>query len=75
MGEVVNLNEYRKARERAGKRQSASLNRLKHGERTGDRELEEQMRAAIERALDDAQLTPDDPASPQTTRPSGPSKG
>lgn len=57
MGDLVNLNKTRKARERAAREAEAAANRAKHG-RTGqqklnDRQAEERRRALLEGAKRD----------------------
>lgn len=51
MGDVINLNKYRKEREREAARRGAEQNRLKHGESKASRE-----QRGKKRALDDKQL-------------------
>jgi Domain of unknown function (DUF4169) len=51
MGDVINLNKYRKQRELEAARRQAEQNRLKHGESKVSRE-----QRGKKRALDDKQL-------------------
>ncbi len=51
MGDVINLNKYRKQRERAEQKLQAEANRLKHGESKSSRTLR-----GKKRALEDKQL-------------------
>lgn len=51
MGDLINLNKYRKKREREEQKKLAEQNRVKHGESKLDKE-----RRTKKRALDDKQL-------------------
>jgi len=51
MGDVINLNKYRKQREREAEKRQAEANRLKHGETKASRS-----QRGKKRALDDKQL-------------------
>lgn len=51
MGDVINLNKYRKQRAREAEKREAEQNRLKHGEAKASRVLREK-----KRTLDDKQL-------------------
>lgn len=59
MGDVVNLNKYRKrkAKEEAAKR--AEANRLKHGRTSADRERLERNKQLLESKLDGARMDMD----------------
>lgn len=67
MGEVVNLNQYRKERARARKRQRASRNRIRHGlskaERDEARVIDERRNKELEGKRLGAQRPADEPPS------------
>jgi hypothetical protein len=52
MGEIINLNRARKARDKAAARAEASLNRVAHGRTKGEREAAATARERAERLLD-----------------------
>jgi hypothetical protein len=52
MGEVVNLRKARKSAEREREQTLAAANRLKHGRRRSDREIEVSRNAKARRDLD-----------------------
>ena len=52
MGDVVNLNRFRKARKRAEKQATAAENRAKFGKTKAERRSEDYDRKAAERSLD-----------------------
>lgn len=62
MGDVVNLNRFRKARDKAAEKAQARANRVLHGRTKGEKasELTEAERA--DRALDGARIEDDEPA-------------
>ncbi|MCG8691101.1 MAG: DUF4169 family protein [Minwuiales bacterium] len=68
MGDVVNLNQYRKQRDRQARKKQAAENRVKHGQRRPDRLSYERERARHEQELDSKRLhesvEPDDPPTP-----------
>lgn len=55
MGEVINLNQFRKTRDRAEARRTAAANRLRHGRAKDERDREaleiERERDALDRKL------------------------
>ena len=60
MAEIINLNHFRKARQKADKETQAARNRVRHGRRKDERqrlELEDKRR---ERELDDRRLRDDE---------------
>jgi hypothetical protein len=57
MGEVVNLNRFRKARAKAEKEQQAEQNRLRHGRPKAEKRQTESERERGERDLDGKKLT------------------
>ena len=54
MGDVVNLNRARKARDKAAGKASATANRAAHGRSKAERTAVETARARVERLLDGA---------------------
>jgi hypothetical protein len=54
MGEIVNLNQARKVRAKAGAKAEAAENRAAHGRTKAERVKAEKERAAAERLLDGA---------------------
>jgi hypothetical protein len=60
MGEVVNLNKIRKAREKAQAKAQARENRASFGRTKGQRDLEKAEAEKAERSLDGAKRETDD---------------
>ena len=61
MGDIVNLNQFRKERERRRKIAQASINREKFGRTKAEKQVEREEKARTDRSLDGAKLTtPDD---------------
>ena len=58
MGDVVNLNQYRKRRKREESRRQAAANRAKHGRSGGERRVETDARDKLERTHDGTKLAP-----------------
>lgn len=56
--DIVNLNKFRKARERADAEQRAEENRLRHGRTKAEKERVAAEEQARSRALDQAERTP-----------------
>lgn len=56
MGEVINLNRARKARDRAASRETAEVNRASHGRTRAEREAAEAERLRLSRILDGSKL-------------------
>ena len=56
MASVVNLNRFRKDKERAAKEQHAAENRILHGRSKKDRRAGDDERRRAERELDDKKL-------------------
>jgi hypothetical protein len=54
MGEIVNLNRARKAREKAAAKAEASVNRVAHGRTKGQRQVAETEKERASRLLDQA---------------------
>jgi hypothetical protein len=65
MGDVVNLNRFRKRREREAKAEAAAQNRAIHGRSAAEREASADIRRRIETSLDRHRIDPpgDDAAS------------
>jgi len=61
MGDVINLNRYRKRRERCAAEERASENRVKSGLPRHDRDVLERERQHHRRGLDGKHLDPDPP--------------
>jgi hypothetical protein len=59
MGDVVNLNKYRKLKARKEKEQRAAQNRVKHTLGTSERALREKKKALDDKRLDGHKLDPD----------------
>lgn len=57
MGEVVNLNRFRKARAKAGKEQQAEENRILHGRPKSEKRKTDGERDRSDRDLDGKKLT------------------
>ena len=58
MGEIVNLNQRRKAMARAAVARQAEANRASHGRTLAERKRDAEETAARERLLDGARMTP-----------------
>lgn len=74
MGEIVNLNKARKARDRAARAETAAANRAKHGRTAAERAAEAQAEARRRALLDGARIDigPDPMGAPGgATEPSG----
>lgn len=56
MGDVVNLNKYRKQKAKAEAAKRAETNRLKHGRTRGEREHVERKKHLLEAKLDQSRL-------------------
>lgn len=61
--EIVNLNKFRKARERAEQERKAEENRAKHGRTKADRTRDDDEQARRDRLLDDAKVTSGEPGT------------
>ncbi|WP_445679667.1 DUF4169 family protein [Radicibacter daui] len=57
MGDVVNLNQFRKERERRRKIAQASMNREKFGRTKAEKQADREEQTRTERSLDGAKLT------------------
>jgi hypothetical protein len=64
MGEVINLNQYRKQREKAEKTQRSAGNRLRHGRTREERINARQKSDSQTREFDGKQLEPGPPDDP-----------
>jgi hypothetical protein len=60
MGEIVNLNRFRKDKDRAEKAAKASENRVTHGRRKSDRDIEKAREDKAGKTLDQHRLDKDD---------------
>jgi len=60
MGEVVNLNKYRKLKARQEKERRAQQNHAKHAALPAERELREKKKALEDKRLDGHKLEPDE---------------
>ena len=60
MSEVVNLNQFRKAKARADKEKRASENRVKFGRTKAEKQTEDANQALIEKKLKGKKLGEDD---------------
>jgi hypothetical protein len=58
MGDVVNLNRFRKRKAKAERQKQAEVNRRLHGRTKAERAREEQQKLRLTRALDGAKLEP-----------------
>lgn len=56
MAEIINLNRFRKERERNAKAKAAEENRVRHGLSKDERERAEATARKIEKALDDKKI-------------------
>lgn len=56
LGELINLNKARKARDRAASREAADVNRASHGRSRAEREAAEAERLRLSRILDGSKL-------------------
>jgi hypothetical protein len=54
MGEIINLNRARKARDKAEARATAAVNRAAHGRTKGEKATADIERARIQRLLDES---------------------
>ena len=70
MGNVVNLNRFRKKKQRAEKAKQAEINRVKHGRTKGEKEREHADRERAARMLDGKRLEPPSEAASAPTAPS-----
>ncbi|WP_169568063.1 DUF4169 family protein [Sneathiella limimaris] len=61
MGDVVNLNKFRKAKAKTDKEQQASENRHKFGRTKQEKSLEKQEQDRQKSSLDGKQLSPENP--------------
>ena len=59
MGDVVNLNKYRKQKAKAEAAKRAETNRLKHGRTRGEREHVERKKHLLDAKLDQSRLPQD----------------
>jgi len=60
MSEIVNLNQFRKSKHRADKKNSAENNRVKFGRTKAERDATKAARSALENKLDGKEITPQD---------------
>lgn len=63
MGDVVNLNRFRKRKARAERQKKAEVNRRLHGRTKAERAREDQQKQRLTRAVDGAKLSPPDQAA------------
>jgi hypothetical protein len=56
MAEIINLNRFRKERERNAKAKMADENRVRHGRRKEERERNEALARQAEKVLDDKKI-------------------
>lgn len=61
MAEIVNLNRYRKAREKERAKTDAEENRVRHGRTGAEKRRDADMRDGESRSLDGAKLEEDGP--------------
>lgn len=66
--EIVNLNKFRKAKERADQERQAELNRAKYGRSKSERQQDENDDSRRNKLLDGAKLANAQPASNDTGR-------
>ena len=69
--EIVNLNKFRKAREKAEDEKRAGQNRVRFGRTKAEKDLSAQVERANERALDGAEIAPRGVAIDDTSRVDG----
>lgn len=62
MGDVVNLNRFRKARDKAAEKAQAQANRALHGRTKGEKAAERTEAERADRRLDGARIEDDEPA-------------
>jgi hypothetical protein len=60
MGEIVNLNKFRKAKAKAEKEAEAETNRVRHGRTKAERETQRRTDEHSSRKLDGHRIDPDD---------------
>jgi hypothetical protein len=58
MGNVVNLNRFRKQKAKADRKKQADVNRRVHGRTKAEREREAQQKQQLTRSVDGAKLDP-----------------
>lgn len=64
MGNVVNLNRFRKQKAKANRKKQAEVNRRLHGRTKAEREREAQQKHQLTRLVDGAKLDPPRPDTP-----------
>ncbi len=62
MGNVINLNKYRKQKAKRDREQQADTNRRLHGRTQGERTREELQKQRLTRSVDGARLVGPDPS-------------
>lgn len=65
MGDVVNLNRFRKQKEREEKSRQAAINRVKHGATKAERQRQDATRAKTLRDVDGHRLERSDRTDPE----------
>jgi hypothetical protein len=69
MGDVVNLNRFRKQKAKAERQTQAELNRRLHGRTKAERAREDLQKRRLTRAVDGAKLEPPDRRDPAEVEP------
>ena len=64
MGDVLNLNRFRKQKAKAERQKQADVNRRLHGRTKAERAREELQKRRLTQAVDGAKLAPSAPAEP-----------
>ncbi len=64
MGDLVNLNKFRKAKQRRNQEATAAINREKFGRTKADKDRDQQQRERQDRDLDGAKLPGEDSDKP-----------
>ena len=64
MGDLVNLNKFRKAKQRRNQDAHATINREKFGRSKADKDRDQQQRERKDRSLDGARLKDEDKDEP-----------
>lgn len=59
--EIVNLNKFRKARDKAAKQQAAEENKIRFGRTKAEKQADEKARKSAEKQLDQTTLSDRDP--------------
>ena len=61
--EIVNLNQFRKARDKSAKQQSAEENKVRFGRTKAEKKVDEKARKRAEKNLDETALSDKDPVN------------